>query len=66
MPIRLEGTTVNLHPNSLFEDGTGSVLEPVSGEFQPSFETVHPGGGAHPFSRMTFYFRVKKGSIVSI
>ena len=44
-------------PNPLFEDGTGPGLEPVGGEFQPSFETVHPGGGAHlirlrPLSRL--------------
>jgi len=43
----LEDTTFKLHPNSLIEDGTGSVLETVGGEFQPSFETVHSGGGAH-------------------
>jgi len=36
-----------LHPNSLFEDGTGPGLEPVGGEFQRSFEIVHPGGGAY-------------------
>ena len=30
----------------LFEDGPGPGLEPVSGEFQPSFETVYAGGGA--------------------
>ena len=44
---RLAGTTFKLHPNSLIDDGTGLGLEPVGGEFQPSFETVHPGGGAH-------------------
>jgi hypothetical protein len=43
----LERTTFKLYPNSLFEDGTGPGLDPVGGEFQPSFETVHPGGGAH-------------------
>jgi hypothetical protein len=32
-----------------FEDGPGPVLEPVGGEFQPSFEIVHPDGGAHLF-----------------
>jgi hypothetical protein len=45
-----------LHPNSFFEDGTGAGLEPVGGEFQPSFETVHPGGGAHHFSVLHFIF----------
>jgi hypothetical protein len=47
--VRLEGTTFRLHPNSLFEDGTGPGLETVGGVFQPSFETVHPVGGAYPF-----------------
>jgi hypothetical protein len=46
----LEGTTFKLHPNSLFEDGTGLGLEPVGGEFQPSFETGYPGGGAYLYS----------------
>jgi hypothetical protein len=36
-----------VHPNSLSEEGTGLGLETVGGEFQPSFETVHPGGGTH-------------------
>jgi hypothetical protein len=36
-----------LHQNSLFEDWTDISLEPVGGKFQPSFEIVHPGGGAH-------------------
>ncbi|MGD2000847.1 MAG: hypothetical protein PVJ00_09785, partial [Desulfobacterales bacterium] len=31
----------------LFEDGPGPGLEPVGGEFQPSFETGYAGGGAH-------------------
>ena len=44
---RLEGMIFKLHLNSLFEDGTGPGIEPVGGEFQPSFETVHSGGGAH-------------------
>jgi hypothetical protein len=43
----LEGTTFKLHLNSLCEDGTGPGLETVGGEFQPSFETVYPGAGAH-------------------
>jgi hypothetical protein len=33
--------------NLLSEKGTGPGLETVGGEFQSSFETVHPGGGAH-------------------
>ena len=46
----MKGTTLGTNPNLLFEDGPGPVLEPVGGEFQPSFEIVHPGGGAHLFS----------------
>jgi hypothetical protein len=37
---RVEGTNFKRHPNSLFENGTGPGLEPVGGEFQPSFESV--------------------------
>jgi hypothetical protein len=47
MPIPHERHTIGANPNRLFEDGPGPGLEPVGGEFQPSFETVHPGGGAH-------------------
>jgi len=36
-----------INPNPLFEDGPGPGLGPVGGEFQPSFETGCPGGGAH-------------------
>ena len=61
---RLEGTTFKPYPNSLFEDGTGPGLEPVDGEFQPSFASVHPGGGAHLFFSITFYFRTKGSSKV--
>ena len=43
----MKGTTLETNPNPLFEDGPGPGLEPVGGEFQPSFETIHPGGGAH-------------------
>jgi hypothetical protein len=43
----LQGKIFKLHQKSLFKDGTGPGLEPVGGEFQPSFEIVHPGGGAH-------------------
>jgi len=43
----------NLTP--LFEDGPGPGLEPVAGEFQPSFETVHTGGGAHLFSEYILF-----------
>ena len=39
----------NLGNNSkpLFEDRTGLGLDPVGGEFQPSFETGYASGGAH-------------------
>jgi len=43
----MEATILGMIPNPLFEDGTGPGLEPVSGEFQPSFETGYPGGGAY-------------------
>ena len=33
--------------NPLFDDGPGPGLDPVDGEFQPSFETDYPGGGAY-------------------
>jgi hypothetical protein len=45
--------------NLLSEKGAGPGLDPVGGEFQPSFETVHPGGGAHLFSELQSFFRVK-------
>ena len=48
------------NPNLLFEDGPGPVLGPVGGEFQPSFETVHPGGGAHLFSVLHSIFVSKE------
>jgi hypothetical protein len=41
------GKLFKLHQNSLFEEGPGFIIEPVGGECQPSFEIVHPGGGAH-------------------
>jgi hypothetical protein len=44
---RVKDTTLGTNPNSLFKDGPGSGLEPVGGEFQPSFETGYTGGGAH-------------------
>ena len=47
MPIPHEINTIGDKPDSLFYDGPGPGLETVGGEFQPSFETVHPGGGAH-------------------
>jgi hypothetical protein len=50
----VEGTTFKLQPNSLFEDTTGQGLEPVGGEFQPSYETVHPGGGTYLASGFGF------------
>ena len=42
--------------DSLFEDGTGLVLEPVGGEFQPSFATAHRGEGAHLFTVLHYIF----------
>jgi len=48
MMIPRERHNIGANPNPLFEDGPGPGLEPVGGEFQPSFETVHPGGGAYP------------------
>ena len=59
---RLEGTTFKLHPNSLFEGAPGSGLETVGVEFQPSFETVHPGGGAHLFFVVNSIFVFKSMS----
>jgi hypothetical protein len=44
---RVKDTTLGINPNPLFKDGPGSGLEPVGGEFQPSFETGYTGGGAH-------------------
>jgi hypothetical protein len=40
--------TVNkaLNDRQLFKAGRGPVLEPVDIEFQATFETVFPGGGA--------------------
>jgi hypothetical protein len=46
----MKGKTFGLNSIPLFEDGPGPVLEPVGGEFQPTFETVYPGGGAHLIS----------------
>ena len=43
----MKSTTVVTNLTPLFEDGPGSGLEPVGGEFQPSFETGYAGGGAH-------------------
>jgi len=39
----------------LFKNGPDPVLEPVGGEFQPSFETVYPGAGAHLFSEYILF-----------
>ncbi|MGD9351622.1 MAG: hypothetical protein PVI72_01740, partial [Desulfobacterales bacterium] len=63
----LKGTTFKLHPNSLFEDGSGPGLDPVGREFQPSFETVRAGGGAYlfrlcqlsPLSRLSQFCQLK-------
>jgi hypothetical protein len=54
-----EWHTIGGNPKTLFEDGPGSDLEPVGGEFQPSFATVHPGGGAHLFSVLHSIFVLK-------
>jgi len=43
----MEGTTFK-NKSDLFKYGTGPGLEPVGGEFQPSFETAHPGADAYP------------------
>jgi hypothetical protein len=43
----VKGTALGTNPNLLFEDGPGPGLEPVGGEFQPSFETGYAGGGAY-------------------
>jgi hypothetical protein len=42
----MKGTTSGTNPAPLFEDRPGPGLEPVGGEFQPSFETGYAGGGA--------------------
>jgi len=55
----MKGTTLGLKPIQSFEDGPGPVLEPVGGEFQSFFETVHPGGGAHLFSELQSIFVFK-------
>ena len=34
-------------------------LEPVGGEFQPSFETPHPGGGPYLFTVLHSIFVLK-------
>jgi hypothetical protein len=43
----MKGTPLGANPKPLFEDEPGPGLEPVGGEFQPSFETVHSGGGTY-------------------
>jgi hypothetical protein len=47
MPIPHERHNIGENPNPLFEDGLGPGLEPVGGEFQPSFEIGYAGGDAH-------------------
>jgi hypothetical protein len=47
MSIPREKHSIGTNPNLLFEDGPGPGLEPVGGEFQPSFETGYAGGDAH-------------------
>ena len=53
---------MGINPVLLFEDGPGLGIETVGGEFQPSFATVHPGGGAHPFSVLHSIFVLKAPS----
>jgi hypothetical protein len=50
-------------PFRLFKEGPGPVLELVGGEFQPSFETVYPGGDAclnYGFDAV--FLKISKGS----
>jgi hypothetical protein len=47
IPMPYEGHNLGNNAKPLFEDGTGPVLEPVGGEFQPQIEAGNPGGGAH-------------------
>jgi hypothetical protein len=58
----MKGTPLGINPAPLFDDVTGPGIEPVGGEFQPSFATVHPGGGAHLFSLLHSIFVLKAPS----
>jgi hypothetical protein len=51
----MKETPLGTNPILLFKNGPGPVLEPVDGEFQPSFETVYPGAGAHLFSEYILF-----------
>jgi hypothetical protein len=62
----MKGTPLGTNPNPLFEDGQGPGLEPVGSEFQPSFETVHPGGGAHFFFVLHSIFVLNCDLVLSI
>jgi hypothetical protein len=55
----MKGTPLGINPAPLFDDVTGPGIETVGGEFQPSFATVHPGGGAHLFSVLHSIFVLK-------
>jgi hypothetical protein len=49
------------NPLNSFEDGTGPGLEPVGGEFQPSFATDYLGGGAHLIFGLKYFFQPSAG-----
>ena len=55
----MEATILGIIPNPLFEGWTGPGLDSVDGEFQPSFETAHPGGGAYLFTVLHSIFVLK-------
>jgi hypothetical protein len=40
--------------------------QPVGGEFQPPFETVYPGGGAHLFSVLHSIFVINRITTTAI
>jgi hypothetical protein len=62
----MKKTPLGTKPISLFDDGPGPCLEPVGGEFQPPFETVYPGGGAHLFSVFHSIFVINRISTTAI
>ena len=62
----MKGTPLGTNPTSLFYGGLGPGLEPVGGEFQPPFETVYPGGGAHLFTVLLFVFVLKVDGTIGL
>ena len=60
MPMPLGRHNLQTLSDSLFEDGPGPGIEPVGGEFQPSFETAHPGGDAYLFTVLHSIFALKR------